>query len=108
MSFANIGDAAVDEYAGVYELHQRSSGRRRGDIRLRGQGDMPHVSPTPRADHEPEVAEREQRSELDKGLGGFGFRGAGNNEGNEEGYEQAQNDADRPSHKSADLRVTKS
>ncbi len=110
MSFANVGDAAINQDAGVQEFHLdrglRSRGRnRRGNANGLRQRDVRKVLAFARADGQAEIAKRKRGGEFEEGLGGFRFGGAGNYEGNQEGGEQADDETNRAARKPADLRV---
>src|ERR1700739_2319537 len=103
MSFANIGDAAVDQSAGVQKLQCLRA--RSGNFHRAWQGNMAQIAPFERANHHAEIAESEQRSKFEEGLGRFRLSGAGNHEGHEEGSEQTEDGTAGTSHKPADLRA---
>jgi hypothetical protein len=106
VGFADFGDATVNEDAGVekFQGRQRALGRNRDRMR---QGNLTKDVALAGADNEAKIAESKECGEFEKGPGGFGLAGVGNDEGNEEGSEQTKDGTDGASQQPADLRATK-
>jgi hypothetical protein len=105
MGFADVGDAAVNEDAGVEKFRGRQIARGRNRDRMR-QGNLTKDVALVGADNEAKITESQECGEFEKGPGGFRRGGVGNDEGNEEGSEQTEDGTDGASQYPADLRAT--
>jgi len=106
MCFANVGDAAVDERAGVEQLGRMTGGR--GEFDGLGKRKFAERRSFGGTDNETEIRETEERGELEERLGRLRFGCTGDDHRNQEGGEQTEDSTDRSPHKPADLRTAQS
>jgi len=101
MSFADIGDAAVDQGAGIEQLHGLSGGDGRF---LRGLGrEVKQFAAFGGAEDHAQIREDQKAEELEEGLRGFGDGGVGNDQSEEERGEQTEETTESGGRKPADL-----
>ena len=94
LRIAYIGDAAVDQNAGVQKLHGFRGSRVLAEEPVQSIN-MQFPAPA-RAKDESEIAKSEQCSKFEEGLGGFGLIRVGEDQGHEQSGEYAKDGAKRP------------